>query len=367
MRGEGESWTPAVAATEGVRGSGHVRGKVMLTARRWTSRHKLSELETSSASESPGPVDFSQPKKMSTFRGCAGSRRQHNSGNTTVTGLDSNSTKLSQRLRKRRPFPLREQLLRWPPPFASDNDLLGDPADVADTNVSTNVSSPSSKSLPRLVNPERLVASSPRPRVETEPLLSSSPATSTASEAPGWAERTGLADLAAGGAVGVGGEDPTSSTTLTLDNKPNRTNNEVVLRERDVPRFLRPVILLLTLSILAIVGTKIWRGGWEGLFGLNVFGPAVHAAGGAHVPEAVVDDIFDRADKDNDGVIADAEIQCVSEYCGLMLPQAQNETIRDNLKLQRRYAFMLAASRVTCRCLGLTPIVPSMCLHIRWH
>lgn len=83
---------------------------------------------------------------------------------------------------------------------------------------------------------------------------------------------------------------------------------------RDVPRFLRPVISMLTLSILAIVGVRIGRGGWQGLgmFGLHdVFGPAVHAAGGAQLPEAVVDDIFDRADKDHDGVIADEEIQHV--------------------------------------------------------
>ena len=46
-----------------------------------------------------------------------------------------------------------------------------------------------------------------------------------------------------------------------------------------------------------------------------MFGPAVQAAGGVQLPEEVVDDIFDRADKDRDGVIAGEEIRHVSSIC----------------------------------------------------
>lgn len=75
---------------------------------------------------------------------------------------------------------------------------------------------------------------------------------------------------------------------------------------RDSPRFLRPVLVLLMLSLLTIVGTMVAGRG------MGIFGPPVHAAGGAQLQEAVVDDIFDHADKDHDGFIADEEIKYVS-------------------------------------------------------
>ena len=84
---------------------------------------------------------------------------------------------------------------------------------------------------------------------------------------------------------------------------------------REVPRFLRPVMVLLALSLLAIGGTRLFHAsrreeGWSR--GVLLLGPAAYAAGGVQLPEAVVDDIFERADKDNDGVIGDEEIQFVS-------------------------------------------------------
>ena len=50
-----------------------------------------------------------------------------------------------------------------------------------------------------------------------------------------------------------------------------------------------------------------------------MFGPAVQAAGGVQLPEEVVNDIFDRADKDRDGVIAGEEIRHVSGRCIYLL------------------------------------------------
>lgn len=136
-----------------------------------------------------------------------------------------------------------------------------------------------------------------------------SPATSSSSSensGPGWAECAGLT-----------GGVPAAYSPFSSCFAPKVDNGSVSVEEtigctailskgdRKVPRFLRPVIVLLTLSLLAIVGTRVERG-------MGMFGPAVHAAGGAQLPEAVVDEIFDRADKDNDGVIADEEIQYVS-------------------------------------------------------
>ena len=92
---------------------------------------------------------------------------------------------------------------------------------------------------------------------------------------------------------------------------------------REVPRFLRPVMVLLALSLLAIGGTRLLQacsgeGVWGGGGGMVLLGPAAYAAGGVQLPEAVVDDIFERADKDNDGVIGDEEIQFVSVLAGVL-------------------------------------------------
>ena len=128
-------------------------------------------------------------------------------------------------------------------------------------------------------------------------MMPSSPANSVSSDtAPGWAERAGL----------TGGVTAACTAASPL-------GREVIVGEpkgdREVPRFLRPVILLLTLSLLAIVGRSALKGREVGV----VFGPsAVLAAGGVQLPEEVVDDIFDRADKDRDGVIAGEEIRHVS-------------------------------------------------------
>lgn len=120
----------------------------------------------------------------------------------------------------------------------------------------------------------------------------------TTTTAPGWAERAGL----------TGGVTAACTATSPLGRE--STIGGAAKGGREVPRFLRPVILLLTLSLLAIVGTSVvrGRGGGRGV----VFGPAVQAAGGVQLPEEVVDDIFDRADKDRDGVIAGEEIRHVS-------------------------------------------------------
>lgn len=124
--------------------------------------------------------------------------------------------------------------------------------------------------------------------------LPPSPATSVSSDtAPGWAERAGLA----------GGVTAACTASSPMGKEATAINR--LKGDRDVPRFLRPVVLLLTLSLMAIVGARVGRG-------IGMYGPAVHAAGGVQLPEAVVDDIFDRADKDHDGVIADKEIQYVS-------------------------------------------------------
>lgn len=123
----------------------------------------------------------------------------------------------------------------------------------------------------------------------------------TTTTAPGWAERAGL----------TGGV--TAACTVTSPLGRESTIGGAAKGGREVPRFLRPVILLLTLSLLAIVGTSVVRGR-EGGRGV-MFGPAVQAAGGVQLPEEVVDDIFDRADKDRDGVIAGEEIRHVSFSC----------------------------------------------------
>lgn len=146
-----------------------------------------------------------------------------------------------------------------------------------------------------------------------------SPASSSASDnAPGWLERVGLAaGVPAGYSHGsspslcerrrsspLGKINPPLSCVTTTEDVKDRGFSRA---DRDVPRFLRPVLVLLTLSLLAIVGNKVGRG-------IGMFGPAVHAAGGVQLPEAVVDDIFDRADKDRDGLIADDEIKYVSSH-----------------------------------------------------
>ncbi|CBN76750.1 n/a [Ectocarpus siliculosus] len=99
--------------------------------------------------------------------------------------------------------------------------------------------------------------------------------------------------------------------------------------DREVPRFLRPVLVLLTLSLLAIGGAALLQEarrrraaageGWAvggGGGGVVLFGPAAYAAGGVQLPESVVDDIFERADKDKNGVIGDEEIQYLVERAG---------------------------------------------------
>lgn len=174
-----------------------------------------------------------------------------------------------------------------------------------------------------------------------EPL---SPATSIASEggsAPGWAERAGLS-----GGVAV---TATSRTAGGRSRAPSKRRSRLGKEcpvvydddlspparampppaknsgDREVPRFLRPVIVLLTLSLLAIGGATLLQEarrrraaageGWavgSGGGGVVLFGPAAFAAGGVQLPEAVVDDIFERADKDKNGVIGDEEIQYVS-------------------------------------------------------
>lgn len=165
-------------------------------------------------------------------------------------------------------------------------------------------------------NPERLVASlllshagvntgeTGSPLQQEQPI---SPATSTASDNnPGWAERAGLTGgvpAAAAAAYSAATVATASSAGAKLDSSSRGVQND-----RDVPRFLRPVMLLLSMSLLALLGTT--GVGRE----VGVFGPAVHAAGGAALPEAVVDDIFDRADIDHDGVIADTEIQHVRYF-----------------------------------------------------
>lgn len=123
-----------------------------------------------------------------------------------------------------------------------------------------------------------------------------SPATSSASDVePCWAERSSMVD----------GMAATSSVCCSTD--PSGHSSAVVRlkAERDAPRFLWPAFFLVMLSVFVIVGTRVGRG-------VGTFAPVVYAAEGHQVPEAVVDGIFDRADKDNDGVIADEEIQYVS-------------------------------------------------------
>lgn len=171
-----------------------------------------------------------------------------------------------------------------------------------------------------------------------------SPTTSIASEAggaPGWAERVGLTSgvvVTAGAAAAttaVRRRSPLGNELrITADNNDGNSNTAaaaVLVKSngnREVPRFLRPVMVLLTLSLLAIGGGRLFRtisssrsgggisvnrgGGGGG--GPGLFGPAVYAAGGVQLPEAIVDDIFERADKDHDGVIGDEEIQHVRVY-----------------------------------------------------
>lgn len=194
-----------------------------------------------------------------------------------------------------------------------------------------------------------------------------SPTTSIGSDSgstPGWAERVGLTGGVAVAASGArtrtaapargGGREGFTSCTAVRKRSPLGNELPVTANSsdgssttaaaalaalaknngnREVPRFLRPVIVLLTLSLLAIGGARLFRAssssnssgsgiirisrgggaggaGWGG--GVVLFGPAVYAAGGVQLPEAVVDDIFERADKDHDGVIGDEEIQYVS-------------------------------------------------------
>lgn len=123
-----------------------------------------------------------------------------------------------------------------------------------------------------------------------------SPATSSASDVvPCWAELTGLA----------GGVAATPSVCRSTSPSGHRAAVVRLKVERDVPCFLWPAFLLVMLSVFVIVGTRLGRG-------VGTFAPVVHAVEGYRVPEAVVDGIFDRADKDNNGVIADEEIQYVS-------------------------------------------------------
>lgn len=130
----------------------------------------------------------------------------------------------------------------------------------------------------------------PQPEYSPAPISSeevdvSSPATSTASDRQCWVQRAGLAS-------GVE-EDPVGLAKTS--------------GRRQVPRFLRPVLVLLTVSLAAIACAKLGRG-----LGA-ILGPAAYAAGGVKLQEAVVDDIFDRADRDKDGVIANEEIKQVRE------------------------------------------------------
>ena len=179
-----------------------------------------------------------------------------------------------------------------------------------------------------------------------EPLSPTTSVSSAASDAPpGWAERAGLcrgvavvaASRAAAGPAGstgrragfvrkrspLGTEVPMADGGDNDDDDSSKKNSATGSRE--VPRFLRPVMVLLALSLLAIGGARIFRaggggggggraGGEGGGRGLVLFGPAAYAAGGVQLQEAVVDDIFERADKDNDGVIGDEEIQFVSLF-----------------------------------------------------
>jgi len=163
---------------------------------------------------------------------------------------------------------------------------------------------------------------------------------SAASDAPpGWAERAGLcrgvAVVAASRTAPLG----VAEGRAGFVRKKSPLGNEVPMADgddghpfqvgagaakttgsREVPRFLRPVMVLLALSLLAIGGARIFRasrgsaGGEGGGRGMVLFGPAAYAAGGVQLQEAVVDDIFERADKDNDGVIGDEEIKFVSLY-----------------------------------------------------
>lgn len=315
----------------------------------------MEALGSSSASESPGPADDEESPPRS--RSSAFPNKAAGGGHdkltapthaissaaggvaaTTAPSANISSTSPATKLgrhaqRRRRACPLREQLLRScnlpVPPPNPDHDHSGPESETATARCSTiaGVAAAGPSSSPPSPSPRNLECiiappSSPSPFVfenETAPL--SSPATSTASETPGWAERAGLT-----AGAGAGGRPPdarrswwsevNNSNTDTGDVcSTGRKNYRFARSGRDVPRFLRPVMLMLTMSILAMVGTMIGREGWRGtgMFGLhNVFGPAVHAAGGAKLQEAVVDDIFDRADKDHDGVIADEEIQYVS-------------------------------------------------------
>lgn len=123
-----------------------------------------------------------------------------------------------------------------------------------------------------------------------------SPATSSAfGVEPCWEERSGMAD------------DMEATSSLRCSTSPSGHSSAVVRlkAERDAPRFLWPAFFLAMLSVFVIVGTRVGRG-------VGTFPPMVYAAEGHQVPEAVVDGIFDRADKDNNGVIADEEIQYVS-------------------------------------------------------
>ena len=180
-------------------------------------------------------------------------------------------------------------------PIAASDSATTSP-ELASTTIISRTSGASSLSSSHVLalnitKPERLVAdlllnNHGEGCARGEP---ASPATSGTSDAvPSWAERVGLA----GGAA-------VTSTPLVA------CCSARLKGDRDVPRFLRPVLLLLMLSVVAIVLTRVGRG-------IGDFGPAVHAAGGVQVSEDVVDEIFERADKDKNGVIADEEIQYVS-------------------------------------------------------
>lgn len=177
------------------------------------------------------------------------------------------------RMRRRRPSSSQERLQ-----CEKDLNSTGNPVAAGHESIALGYSrSP--------INPERAPTTAGARLLDDKPDEPISPSMSNASDTtPGWAERAAFAD-------GTSAGKPLRATAAG--------------DTRDVPRSLQPVAALLTISVVAIIGAKLGRG-------MGAPGSAVHATGGAKLQEAVLDDIFLQADKDNNGVIADEEIQSVS-------------------------------------------------------